>query len=692
MLDQILFICILIIAIIFLILSFRKIFKNFKNTHKEETFSWKEWPQRLKITLKVAFGQSKIFRIPISGLLHALVFWGFLVITIGSIEMIIDGISNYERVFSFLGWFYDIIMASGDILALVVFLSVLGFIARRSFLHIKRLQGYEIKKKMKWDAKIALVLICWLMVSLLGLNTTYILRNQAIFEPIKGVFPVSNLISQFFPGEKIRTLQDMHQVYWWFHVLIILVFANILPYSKHFHVFMSIPNVFTSRIKPLGYIPPIESIKYEAQLILQPDKANTLVDIPPPNRFGAKDVNDLSWKNYLDSLSCTQCGRCTNVCPANITGKKLSPRKIMMDTRERMRQKAKEKKGLQPTERSLLNDFISKEELWACTMCNACAQECPININQPSIILKMRQYLVLEEADIQAETQQTFSNIENNGAPWAFSPDERENWSKEPLPIIKNKKENIDYLFWIGSVGVFDDRYKAVIHAFFNILKLADIKFAILGSEESDSADAARRLGNELLYQLQSFHNIEILNNYNIKNIITCDPHDYNTFKNEYPDFGGNYNVYHHSQFIIKLIQEQKLQFHTDNKFKDQRFVFHDPCYLGRANNDYNSVRDIIRYANLELIEMPRHKSNSLCCGAGGGQMFKEAEKGNKEVYDERSSEAIKTNANILITACPFCMTMLTDGIKLKNQSDNLKVMDIAEIAWEIIKNQEIKK
>lgn len=691
MIQQFTFIVVLIIALIFLSITTRHIIANFKRT-RSYPFDWKEWPERLNMTLRVAFGQTKIMRRPWVGLMHALVFWGFLVITLGSIEMIIDGVTGKERIMSFTGIFYDIVIGSGDVFALIVFLCVMGFFFRRIFLTIKRLGGAEIKPYMKWDAKIALGMICWLMVSLLGLNTTYILEQEYIGAPVEGVYPISSMIADVFKGEHPEVLNTMNHIYWWVHIVLILLFANILPYSKHFHVFMSIPNVFTARIKPLGYVAPLESVRKEVELMMDPAAAND-ADMEEPERFGVKDAEDLNWKNYLDSLSCTQCGRCTSVCPANITGKKLSPRKIMMDSRARMKEKGKgwSKEGKDfNDDKSLLDNYITREELWACTMCNACAMECPININQPSIILDMRRYLVLEEASASAETQNMFTNIENNGAPWAFSAEDRLSWTEEPLPLMADKLakgEEVDYLFWVGSAGAFDERYKKVSRSFLQILQAAKVNFAVLGSEESDSGDVARRSGNELLYQMQAMANVELLNAYHVKKIITCDPHDFNTFKNEYPDFNGNYEVYHHTQFIAQLLEEGKISLKEDHPIKQQQVVFHDPCYLGRANGEYDAPRHILDQLSKKRVEMPRHKSKSLCCGAGGGQMFKEAEKGDREVYDERTSEALSTKSDILVSACPFCMTMLSDGIKLKEKEDSMQVKDIAELVCEAMDN-----
>jgi len=394
--------------------------------------------------MEVAFGQTKIFRRPVIGLLHALVFWGFCVILLGSIEMVIDGISGYEKVFKSLGWFYDVIMASGDIFAFIILLSIVVFLFRRIFLRINRFEGIEMKKVSHVDANISLILIGILMVSLLGMNTFYIRSTGDSQSIIHGVYPVSVVLAEWFS----TTADINHTLFvtnWWTHILVIFIFANYLPYSKHFHVFMSVPNVFLSRLEPLGKVTVMESITKEVKIMLNPETAySDTGDEDTVERFGILDVEDITWKNYLDSLSCTECGRCTSVCPAHLTGKKLSPRKVIMDVRARMKEKGP---GLVKNDReyfdnkSLIRDYISEEELWACTLCNACAQECPININHPSLILDMRRYLVMEESAAPGELNAIFSNIENNGAPWQFSQEDRMLWAEEIQMNRPDKKD-----------------------------------------------------------------------------------------------------------------------------------------------------------------------------------------------------------------------------------------------------------
>jgi len=404
-------------------------------------FPVKEFGKRFAIMIKVAIGQTKIFRFPFVGLLHALVFWGFCIILVGSIEMIIDGLAGIEKSLSFLGPLYDFIMGSGDVFALIIALSILVFLGRRLFLHVKRFQGIEMKHVSHMDANIALSLIFLLMISLQGMNMAYVQQESLAGKAALGVYPVSSLFSGLLSGMDLAAVGVLYQLCWWVHILLIFVFANVLPYSKHFHVFMSVPNVFLSRLEPLGKLYNMDNITREVRLMLDPASAAAAPPSEAPvERFGVKDAEDVIWKTYFDSLACTECGRCTSVCPANITGKKLSPRKIMMDLRARMKQKGplmvKNGRDYQD-QKSLLRDFISEEELWACTTCNACAMECPININHPSLIVDMRRYLVMEEASAPGQVKTMFNYIENNGAPWQFSAGDRLLWAKD-LEIKKN--------------------------------------------------------------------------------------------------------------------------------------------------------------------------------------------------------------------------------------------------------------
>ncbi|MEI6122825.1 MAG: 4Fe-4S dicluster domain-containing protein [Bacteroidota bacterium] len=432
MAKQIVFIITLLITLGVFAYTLKRLWGFFSLTKR---FRIRNYAKRLSLVLAVAFGQTKIFRKPVIGFVHALVFWGFCVILIGSIEMLTDGIAGSERIFYFPGFLYQFIFASGDVFALIILFAIVLFIVRRLFFKIKRFMGKELSHKNHIDAYVALSLILLLMVSLLSMNVFYCVMCNLKGAEIRGYYPVSMFLAGYISDMSYDMAYVMYETSWWWHILLIFLFANILPYSKHFHVFLSVPNVFFSRLDPLGKLPNMDSITKEVKLMMNPETAYAAADPNAPiERFGVKDVEDVTWKNYFDSLCCTQCGRCSAVCPANITGKKLSPRKIMMDLRARMNQKGPGlvKNGKDFTDnRSLIKDFTSAEEIWACTTCNACAKECPVNINQPTLIVDMRRYLVMEESAAPNGLNMMFTNITNNGAPWQFSPEDRMLWAEE---------------------------------------------------------------------------------------------------------------------------------------------------------------------------------------------------------------------------------------------------------------------
>ncbi len=385
--------------------------------------------ERIKVTLLVAFGQTKILRRPIVGMLHALVYWGFLVITIGSLEMVIDGIAGSERIFSSAGILYDAVTVSGDIFAAIIIIACFAFLFRRHILKVKRFSGVEMTTKAGIDATIALSLIIILMLSLVGMNMGYVAYHKDNYEVM---FPVSQMFSPLLDSMQAGPVYIFHEANWWTHIVLIFVFLNILPYSKHFHIIMSMPNVFLTNLKPMTKIGNMVSVTNEVKLMMNPEAPVPDKTATSTGRFGIKDVEDVSWKNYVDALTCTECGRCTSVCPANITGKLLSPRKLFIDLRKRMKEKGP---GLVKDKnykdgKSLVGDYITREELWACTTCNACVQECPVNIDHVSFIIDMRRNLVMEESAAPSLLNQMFTNIENNGAPWQYSPADRMKWAE----------------------------------------------------------------------------------------------------------------------------------------------------------------------------------------------------------------------------------------------------------------------
>jgi Fe-S oxidoreductase len=455
----------------------------------------------------------------------------------------------------------------------------------------------------------------------------------------------------------------------------VLGFLNYLPYSKHAHILTSIPNVFLSSLKPKG---ALKSIDLEAEGV---------------EKFGATDVEDLTWKQLLDGFTCTECGRCTASCPANITGKKLSPKKIMTDIRHRVAEKGPlllnrdkvvkvKEGGGDPLENTLLHHYLTAEELFACTTCMACIQECPVNNEHIPAIVDLRRSLVLMESNFPPEVQVVFKNLETNFSPWAFPASNRADWA-EGMNIPKmSQAKDAEILFWVGCAGAFDARYTKVTQAFAKLMQKAGIKFAILGTEEKCNGDSARRIGNEYLAQMLMKENITTLNGYNVKKIVTTCPHCFNTLKNEYPQFGGNYEVVHHTDFLLNLIHEDKLKITNEEAAK---VTFHDSCYLGRYNDIYDQPREILKaIRGVNTVEMKRSKSKGFCCGAGGGRMWMEETEG-KRVNVERIEEALALKPDVIGTACPFCMTMLEDGVKDKEATEIVKVKDLAEILLDAV-------
>ncbi len=621
-------------------------------------------PERIKNVLKIAFGQSKLLREPVAGIIHFLIFWGFILFLLVVVESIIQGF-YYDFNFSFLGKIYLLITFVQDIFVLFVMIAVLAALYRRFVIKVPRL---NMGKKENLDAAVILLMIFGIVFSMFGQNVIDLVNNDfryAVFE----FKPVSMFISKVLFNDSNYIHVAYYEFFWWMHVGLILLFLNFLPYSKHFHVVTSIPNVFFSKLGNEKFIP----------------KAIDLED-ENAEQFGAADIEHFTWKQLLDGFSCTECGRCTAACPAANTGKKLSPREIIINIRHRTEEKAplilKGDNENQLLEKTLVHNYISDEELWACTTCGACVYECPVSIEHLDAIIDMRRNLVLMESNFPPELNTVFKNIETNFTPWAFNWQDRANWAEGMDIKTMAEDPECEYLFWVGCAGSFDARYQKVTKAIAKLLQIANINFRILGVEEKCNGDTARRLGNEYLAQMLIQENVETLNNYGVKKIVTACPHCFNTIKNEYPKFGGKYEVEHHSELLMKLIAEGKIKVNNESK-KKIKVTYHDSCYLGRYNNIYNPPREILnKFGSVELIEMERSKDKGFCCGAGGGRMFLEENEGER-ININRSREAVETGAQKVVSACPFCMTMLNDGIKSLDKSNEIEIKDIAEIILE---------
>jgi len=661
-LKNFIFILVFISAFGFLFINLKRILGYIKLGQPENRFD--NIPDRIKNVLKIGIAQTKILREPVAGFIHVMIFWGFLLFLFAVLESIIQGFYSPFSL-EFLGPMFSVITLVQDIFGVFVLIAVLWALHRRFVAKVPRL---DVGSEGNIDAALILLMIFGVVISMFGQNMSNIATHDFVLADYE-IRPISHQLSGLFFSSNSESSQTWFEIFWWAHILIIFAFMNFLPYSKHFHVFTSLPNVYFSKLGTQKFI--LKKLNLEDENLTQ---------------YGASDFEHLSWKQIFDGFACTECGRCTASCPAANTGKKLSPRDIIVNIRHRTEEKAPLILNSRPEEnevmqKTLVHNYISDEELWACTTCGACVYECPVTIEHIDSIVDMRRNLVLNESEFPAELNAVFKNLETNFTPWAFNAQDRANWAEGMNIKTLAEDQNCEYLFWVGCAGSFDSRYQKVTQAFAKLMQNAGIDFRILGTEEKCNGDTARRLGNEYLAQMLMQENVETLNNYNVKKIVTGCPHCFNSIKNEYPQFGGNFEVIHHSELIDQLVKEGKI------KLKDaensSKITYHDSCYLGRYNNIYDSPRNPIKsIKGFQLVEMARNKDNGFCCGAGGGRMFLEELEGSR-INDNRAEEAIKTNADIIASACPFCMTMMTDGVKSFDKADNVKIKDIAEIVLE---------
>ena len=659
-LKNFVFIVFFIASISFFVFSAKRLISFLLLGQKENRFE--RIGERLKKVFTVAIAQTKILREP-AGILHVLIFWGFLLFLFAVLESILQGFSSPIN-FEWLGYFYSILTFTQDVFGALVIWAVIFSLGRRFILRVPRLM---VDKHGMRDAAFILTLILFVVLAMFGQNIAHVAKNNFMLASFE-VRPFSLPMAKMFYSMDTTSAGNMYEIFWWLHIVFVFGFLNYLPYSKHLHVLTSIPNVFFSKLDDKKGLKKInledETLEY----------------------YGADDVQKLTWKQLLDGYTCTECGRCTSVCPAANSGKTLSPRKIVTDIRKRTFDKAPlmiagQTEG-EVFDNTLVHHYITDKELWQCTTCGACVQECPVMIEHVDAIVEMRRHLVLTESEFPAELNNVFKSLESNGTPWVFNQADRALWA-EGLNIKSMAEDPAgDILFWVGCAGSFDARYKKVSVAFARLMQKAGVNFRILGIEEKCNGDTARRLGNEYLAQQLVQENVETLNGYGVKKIVTACPHCFNSLKNEFNQFGGNFEVVHHTEMISEFLSSGKIQL-KDATTKTRKVTYHDSCYLGRYNGVYEEPRTSLAKINgLELVEMKRNKSRGFCCGAGGGRMFLEDVEGGR-INEERTREAIATDVDTIASACPFCMTMLTDGVKAHDKTEEVRVKDIAEIVLE---------
>lgn len=620
--------------------------------------------ERVKSILINVFLQKKVMKFPIRGLFHLFIFFGFLVYVVHTLSQL-SGMFVQDYLFyypAFLGegglWLYDNLL---DLFTVLVLLGLLYFAIRRYVFMAPELD------RPSFQSIIVLKLIFLLMFF-----TIIELPARAVLENAESVTFLRQPLFFFMEGADRAVAAIVFLIGWWGHVLSIFAFMIYVPLSKHGHLLWAPVNFWFASEKPRGQMPAL--------------------DVENAEVWGANSVHEFTWKNHLDGLACIECGRCELLCPANRTGKPLSPKKIMVDLKHSLTEKmpAVQKELAGGKERAalseegsfkLLDQVITRDEIWACTSCYACVDTCPVGNDQLEPILQMRRWAVLNEGAMPSQLSNAMSNMENQSNPWGLSSETRADWTEglgvKTMAEWKAAGETPEILYWVGCAGAFDERNKKIARALSSLLQKAGVTFGILGTQESCTGDSARRAGNEYLFQTLAASNIETLNSYGVTKIVTACPHCMNTLKNEYPAFGGSYEVVHHSQFLLSLVKEGKLKF--KEKFSGREFSYHDSCYLGRYNDIYDAPRQLLARGGLKIKEPAEHKEDAMCCGAGGAQMWME-EQGSERVNLRRTEDLLSTGAESLATACPFCITMTTDAVKAKGLQEKNQVYDIAEV------------
>ncbi|MYL45486.1 4Fe-4S dicluster domain-containing protein [Virgibacillus halodenitrificans] len=645
----------------------------------------RDFKERLRRVGKIVFGQSKLLKDKKSGAIHVMMFYGFILVQFGAIDMFVKGLSPGNHLP--FGVFYPGFVFFQELVTLMILVAVAWAFYRRYMEKLVRL-------KRGFKAGLVLLFIGTLMISVLvgnGMAQIWHGHEATWLEP------VASLIALGFDWMSPAAAMVVFYIAWWVHTITILTFLVYVPQSKHAHLIAAPINVFLSKRVP----GKLKTIDFDI------DEEN--VENEEEISFGVGKVEDFDQFQMIDFYACVECGRCTDVCPASGTGKMLSPMDIMVKVRDHLTEKGAAVTGKSPwvptyafagtqgnqasgqneaaatvQSRSLIGDVITEEELSGCTTCRNCEEACPVMNEHVGTIIDMRRYLVMTEGKMNQDVQRAVMNIERQGNPWGLSKKDRIKWRELDeaayIPTVKElKKEDkeFEYLFWVSSMGAYDSRSQKIAVAFAKLMNQAGISFAILGNKEANSGDTARRIGNEFLFQEIAEKNIKEFEKNGITKIVTIDPHAYNIFKNEYPDFGFEAEVYHHTQMLYDLVMNGKLK---PQREINQRLTYHDSCYLGRYNGVYDPPREILQsIPGLELVEMARSKENGMCCGAGGGLMWTEETTGNR-INVARTEQALAVKPTMISSACPYCLTMLSDGTKAKEVEEDISTMDVAEI------------
>ena len=642
-------------------ITFKKMFKVILTG--TNPIIWTEVIKNWNAGLIAFISQKTLFKTrPVVGFIHALVAWGFtLYLLVNIIDVLYGFIPNFKFLpNSITGDIYRLFV---DTFSILVLLGVFYFLARRFIIQEDRLTikdpvllSDRAKAGMKFDSFIVGAFI------IVHIGSRFL---SASFEiAIHGTDwsqPAANIVATLWSTLSPNTLTIAEHVTWWLALGLILLFLPYFPYSKHAHLFMGPLNIMASEKR--RSMAAIETINFEDEEL---------------DQFGAAQIQHLPQTQLLDGYACIQCSRCQDACPAYETGKELSPSALEINKRYFINDNISTIANGESIDKALTDWMLTEEAAWSCTTCGYCVEVCPVG-NEPMIdILRARQNLVMMESNFPQDAVETFEKMENYGNPWGLSPQDRENWMDGlDVPLMREKK-NTDVLYWAGCSGAYDSRGREISQSVAKILNEANVDYACLGNEETCTGDSARRIGNEYLFQTMAEQNKETFEQYNFKKIVTQCPHCFTTLKNDYAEMGIELDVVHHSQYIDELINEKKIE---PKPYLDEDITFHDPCYLGRHNGEYDAPRKVLQSVLKEgsIKEMEQSKSDSFCCGAGGGNMWYEIKTGER-INQHRVNQAVDTKAKTIAAACNFCNIMLEDGVKTTGNEENIRVVDIAEM------------